>query len=205
MRLLNVIKESEKILTVSDLLLHLDAVIELAKEDVHKIATSRLLVFSDFDFQFSNATKMLKIQLHKKHLKSVQKFYGNKNIENAARWLISRILNNMRNLSTNSKYRLYAAPVFQELHEDIESEVQVEKSIELLDLTKFSQEVIKTGLKRVWEESIYDNDFDVIDFEDLCEKFKLTPFSVLGFEIKNRPEYTVEQAASGNSQLVFTF
>lgn len=205
MRLINIIRGSEKILTISDLLVHLDAVLELAKDDVQMIAIARHIVFPDFDFLFSTSIKMLKIQLQKKHLKAIKKFHGNKNIEDAARWLTSRILNNMRNLSTNSKYKLYVAPKFQELHENIESDDQIEKSIELFDLKKIDKEVIKKALRQVWQESIFDNDFDAIDFQDLCKKFKLTPIDVLEFEIKNIPEHTVEQAASGNSQLVFIF
>ena len=42
-------------------------------------------------------------------------------ISNAISWLITRIIANMRNITTNPKYKLYCIPSFEQIHENIKS------------------------------------------------------------------------------------
>ena len=114
------LRESRKINNVNDLLSNYDAVVELAKEDVKKIATAKKIFFADFDATFSTATKMLKNTLNKKHLKAIKKFLICENIDDAVQFIVARLLNNMKNVTTNQNYSEYAAPPrFTVLNENI--------------------------------------------------------------------------------------
>lgn len=78
------------------------------QDDVFKIAKSKRIFFADFDFTYASAVEILRKQLLKIHLKGIKKFFLNcDNLENALKWLISRILNNMRNITTNPNFRYY--------------------------------------------------------------------------------------------------
>jgi len=204
MKLIEIIHESNKILTPTDLFIHIDAIIDLAKDDVRNIALSKCLLFTDFDFVFSDSVKILKKQLQKKHLKSIKTLIKSKDIENILKWIVARLLNNMRNISTNSSYILYSAPIFQELNEGYQSEDELEKLVDLLDLEKFDKETIRTGLIKVWEDTRFDNNFFYDDFKDLCKKFDINAKKLLGskvIDIKTKVELT----QSGNFQLVLLF
>lgn len=98
---------SKKIETVNDILSHLDAILELAKDDVFNISKSKYIFFNDFEFTFSEATKILKMQLKKKHLLGIKKLYKLKNTEKVLAWIIARLINIMRNITTNKSYKLY--------------------------------------------------------------------------------------------------
>ena len=52
MQLVEILSHSNKIKTVDDLLNHFDLVVELARDDIYKIAKSKRLLFSDFDFDY---------------------------------------------------------------------------------------------------------------------------------------------------------
>lgn len=106
-----IIKSCSKIKTVDDLLANFDVIIELAKDDVQRIAQSKNLFFFDFDFTYNDATKMLKRTIQKTHLRAVQKFLTCDNVDEAARWVCQRLLNNMRNITTNKNYKLYLGPI----------------------------------------------------------------------------------------------
>ncbi len=175
MQLVEILSHSNKIKTVDDLLNHFDLVVELARDDIYKIAKSKRLLFSDFDFAYADAVEMLKSQLQKSHLKGISRFLNCENIANAVSWLIERLLNNMRNITTNQKYKLYCAPSFGQLHEYIKSNDELEAVLELIELEKFDRDTLKNGLQRLWNGSRYEEDVDYDDIKYLCEK--------LGFEL----------------------
>ena len=205
MQLVEILSHSNKIKTLDDLLNHFDLVVELARDDIYKIAKSKRLLFSDFDFAYADAVEMLKSQLQKSHLKGISRFLQCKNISNAVSWLIERLLNNMRNITTNQKYKLYCAPSFAQLHENIESNDELEVIIELIELEKFDKDTIKKGLQAIWNNSILEEDFDYFDMEYLCKKFEFEVSEIIGTEAINLQKYKKEQTESGNSQLVFVF
>ncbi|MBP9491036.1 MAG: hypothetical protein KBE77_06270 [Aliarcobacter sp.] len=205
MQLVEILSYSNKIKTVDDLLNNFDLVAELARDDIYKIAKSKRLLFSDFDFAYADAVEMLKSQLQKSHLKGISRFLQCKNISNAVSWLIERLLNNMRNITTNPKYKLYCAPSFKQLHENIKSNDELEVVLELIELEKFDKATIKKGLQTIWNNSILEEDFDYDDIKYLCEKFEFEVSEIVGTQAINFQKYKKEQTESGNSQLVFVF
>ena len=205
MQLVEILSHSNKIKTVDDLLNHFDLVVELARDDIYKIAKSKRLLFSDFDFAYADAVEMLKSQLQKSHLKGISRFLKCENIANAVSWLIERLLNNMRNITTNQKYKLYCAPSFGQLHENIKSNDEIEEVLELMELEKFDKDTIKKGLQTIWNNSILEEDFDYFDMEYLCKKFGFEVSEIIGTEAINLQKYKKEQTQSGHSQLMMVF
>ena len=205
MQLVEILSHSNKIKTLDDLLNHFDLLVELARDDIYKIAKSKRLLFCDFDFAYADAVEMLKSQLQKSHLKGISRFLQCKNISNAVSWLIERLLNNMRNITTNPKYKLYCAPSFKQLHENIKSNDELEVVLELIELEKFDKATIKKGLQTIWNNSILEEDFDYDDIKYLCEKFEFEVSEIVGTQAINFQKYKKEQTESGNSQLVFVF
>ena len=205
MQLVEILSHSNKIKTIDDLLNHFDLVVELARDDIYKIAKSKRLLFSDFDFAYGDAVEMLKGQLQKSHLKGISRFLQCENIANAISWLIERLLNNMRNITTNQKYKLYCAPSFGQLHENIKSNDEIEEVLELMELEKFDKDTIKKGLQTIWKNSMLDEDFDYLDMEYLCKKFGFEVSQIVGTEAINLQKYKKEQTQSGHSQLMMVF
>jgi len=187
------------------LLNHFDLVVELARDDIYKIAKSKRLLFSDFDFAYADAVEMLKSQLQKSHLKGISRFLKCENIANAVSWLIERLLNNMRNITTNQKYKLYCAPSFGQLHENIKSNDELEAVLELMELEKFDRDTIKKGLQSIWKNAMFEEDFDYFDMEYLCKKFGFEVSQIVGTEAINLQKFKKEQTQSGHSQLMMVF
>ena len=205
MQLVEILSHSNKIKTIDDLLNHFDLVVELARDDIYKIAKSKRLLFSDFDFAYADAVEILKSQLQKSHLKGISRFLKCENIANAVSWLIERLLNNMRNITTNQKYKLYCAPSFGQLHENIKSNDELEAVLELMELEKFDRDTIKKGLQAISKNAMFEEDFDYFDMEYLCKKFGFEVSQILGTEAINFQKYKKEQTESGHSQLVMVF
>ncbi len=205
MQLVEILRYSNKIKTVDDLLNNFDSVVELARDDIHKIAKSKRLFFSDFDFVYGDAVKMLKGQLNKSHLKGIRRFLSCENIANAVSWLIERILNNMRNITTNRKYKLYCSPSFRQFNDNIKSNDEIKMMLDLMEIEKFDSDTLKNGLQRLWNDSIHEEDFDCNDIKYLCEKFEFEVSEIMGTQAIYLQNYKKEQAESGNSQLVFVF
>lgn len=205
MQLVEILSHSNKIKTIDDLLNHFDLVVELARDDIYKIAKSKRLLFSDFDFAYADAVEMLKSQLQKSHLKGISRFLQCENIANAVSWLIERLLNNMRNITTNQKYKLYCAPSFGQLHENIKSNDELEAVLELMELEKFDRDTIKKGLQSIWKNAMFEEDFDYFDMEYLCKKFGFEVSQIVGTEAINLQKYKKEQTQSGHSQLMMVF
>ena len=205
MQLVEILSHSNKIKTIDDLLNHFDLVVELARDDIYKIAKSKRLLFSDFDFAYADAVEILKSQLQKSHLKGISRFLQCENIANAISWLIERLLNNMRNITTNQKYKLYCAPSFGQLHENIKSNDELEAVLELMELEKFDRDTIKKGLQSIWKNAMFEEDFDYFDMEYLCKKFGFEVSQIVGTEAINLQKYKKEQTESGHSQLMMVF
>ena len=205
MQLVEILSHSNKINSIDDLLNHFDLVVELARDDIYKIAKSKRLLFSDFDFAYADAVEMLKSQLQKSHLKGISRFLKCENIANAVSWLIERLLNNMRNITTNQKYKLYCAPSFGQLHENIKSNDELEAVLELMELEKFDRDTIKKGLQTIWKNSMFEEDFDYFDMEYLCKKFGFEVSEIVGTQAINLQKYKKEQTGSGQVQLMMVF
>ena len=205
MQLAEILSHCHKIKTVDDLLNHFDLIVELARDDIYKIVKVKKIFFADFDFAYTNGVKLLKNQLTKTHLRAIKRLLKCDNIEKALKWIISRIINNAINVSINKKYKLYAAPQFCTLHENIESNDYIDILLINDELMKFDKNTLKIGLKNIWEESIFDEDFDYEDLKYLCNRFKIDISEISRNGVINMQKFKKEQAESGNFQLVFVF
>lgn len=194
--------KSKKINNVNDLLANVDAIIDILKEDIFKISKSNKLHFYDFDFTYSAAVSILKTQIQKKHLSGVKRFFKFDNIEDNLKWLVSRIINNMRNFTTNPKYKLFLNLEKIDIYrENNQGNNYFENEVLLLELERLDRKIIKIGLKKVWDEAKYDEDFDYIDFTDLCEKYGFDADEVVGSHTFNQIQYKKYQVGNLNYQL----
>lgn len=161
-----------KLETVQNLVDNIDLVTDIIKDDVYKIAKSKRIYFYDFDFTYGCSVEIIKEQLLKKHLQGIQRFFNFDNLENGLKWFISRILNNMRNITTNTNFKLFINLKISNFEYKVYADNDdFEKMIQILDIQKLDKLIIKKGLSKVWQEARYDKDFDYIDFTELCQKY----------------------------------
>ena len=209
MQLYDILSCSNKFKTVDDLYNQLDLIIDLAKDDVQKIAKSRKIYFFDFDTIYFQASKALKRQLLKTHLTGIKRFWNCENIEFATNWLVSRLLNNCTNLATNKSYSNYMGyEIFKNaVAEGVLSstDLSVEDMLMTREINKLPREAIKGGLKKVYSDVLFNVNFDLLDFEELCMKFNFDAIEVIGYDPRHAPSTKVELTASGNSQLTLFF
>jgi len=200
------ILQNSKIKNVDDLIRNIDAVVELAREDVARISRAKRLFFGDFDSTYKTATKILSYTLTKQHLNAIKRFMRCDSIENAVHWLVARILNNMINITTNKNYVLYVSPKFRDFDKNSFCEnSELNKIEDELTLQKLDKQTIKRGLKKVWGDALFDKEFDLQDFQDLCHKYGFEMDDVLGYDPKQVPIIKVERTESGHSQFVLFF
>ncbi|PRM96733.1 hypothetical protein [Aliarcobacter cryaerophilus] len=95
--------------------------------------------------------------------------------------ILSRITNNIKNYF--SPFRKINYTQFNNyLYEMEDLDDAFEKIVQEIDLEKIDRETIKIGLKKVWENSIVDMDFDMQDFQDICEKFGFRSLDILNYD-----------------------
>ena len=172
MNAIEILINYSKLETVQNLVDNIDLVTDIIKDDVYKIAKSKRIYFYDFDFAYSCSVEIIKKQLLKKHLQGIQRFFNFDNLENGLKWFISRILNNMRNITTNTNFKLFINLKISNFEYKVYADNDdFEKMIQILDIQKLDKLIIKKGLSKVWQEARYDKDFDYIDFTELCQKY----------------------------------
>ena len=172
MNAIEILINYSKLETVQNLVDNIDLVTDIIKDDVYKIAKSKRIYFYDFDFTYGCSVEIIKEQLLKKHLQGIQRFFNFDNLENGLKWFISRILNNMRNITTNTNFKLFINLKISNFEYEVyEKTDDFEKIIQILDIQKLDKLIIKKGLSKVWQEARYDKDFDYIDFTELCQKY----------------------------------
>lgn len=116
----------------------------------------------------------------------------------------SRIVNNIRNYFSPVR-RINYTQFNNYLIQIEDSDNTFEKIVQEIDLQKIDRETIKIALKKVWENSIGDMDFDLKDFEQLCDKFGLTPLDVLVYNPYILPQMSKEACNNANYQLTLVF
>ena len=172
MNAIEILINYSKLETVQNLVDNIDLVTDIIKDDVYKIAKSKRIYFYDFDFTYGCSVEIIKEQLLKKHLQGIQRFFNFDNLENGLKWFISRILNNMRNITTNTNFKLFINLKISNFEYEVYADNDdFEKMIQILDIQKLDKLIIKKGLSKVWQEARYDKDFDYIDFTELCQKY----------------------------------
>ena len=181
MNAIEILINYSKLETVQNLVDNIDLVTDIIKDDVYKIAKSKRIYFYDFDFTYGCSVEIIKEQLLKKHLQGIQRFFNFDNLENGLKWFISRILNNMRNITTNTNFKLFINLKISNFEYEVyEKTDDFEKIIQILDIKKLDKTRIKKGLYKVWQEARYDKDFDYIDFTELCVKYGFDVDEVVG-------------------------
>lgn len=208
MQLLEILSCSTQLKTIDDLYNRLDLIVDLARDDVKKIAKSKQIYFFDFDTVYGQATDTLKLQLKKTHLRGIQRFFECENIEQAINWLLSRLLNNMKNLSTNRAYLDYVdMEMFKKEAIEIQSfiEFKIDNELMYADINKLPREAIRGGLEKIYNDVLFDYDFDLQDFEELCTQYHFEAIDIIGYDPHQTANTKVELTASGNSQLTLFF
>ncbi|MGH2277531.1 hypothetical protein ACRCD7_00155 [Aliarcobacter sp. ERUVET-7] len=116
----------------------------------------------------------------------------------------SRIVNNIRNYFSPVR-RINYTQFNNYLIQIEDSDNTFEKIVQEIDLEKIDRETIKIGLKKVWENSIVDMDFDMQDFQDICEKFGFRTLDILNYDPYILPQMSKEACNNANYQLVLVF
>ena len=133
-------------------------------------------------------------------------FFNSKTADNTSiiNKIRSRITNNIKNYFSPLRKTNYLNinQYFLTIEEDSEA---FEKILDEIDLKKIDIETIKVGLIRVWQDALTDTTFDIIDFEQLCEKFMFKPNELLGYDPYTIPAMAKESCNNGNYQLVLIF
>lgn len=190
-----------KIRNVEDLIQNIDAILDLAKDDVKRLANAQNVYFMDFNHFYYEALKVTKKNIINR-TKAFSQIVKCENIEKIISWVIGRIFSNMRNFSTNEKYRKYVK--IEKIVDEIDAQV-IDENNEYLqidienDLEKIDREKMINGLKKIY------HNLDSYEFENLCRKYAIEPVEVLGFNSLEMPEMTTEKSESGLDQLAFVF
>lgn len=209
-----ILLKSKTIKVVNDVLNNLEVVLEVAREDVKRVAQKEKLYFEDFDFFFGIAKNHLLKTAKKVHLKAIKKLNKCQDIEYLSKWLVARLLNTMVNVSTNIKYlnylpsykiRIYYEEEQATLELDDKNFAYILAEEDVKKILKYDRNKIKIGLKKVWGDAIDDKEFDLQDFQDLCHKYGFEMDDVLGYDPKQVPIIKVERTESGHSQFVLFF
>lgn len=200
-QLKEILKSSPILHEPEDLLKYIDAIFEIARDDVARIARARKKYFADFDTAYQLSCKATKKTLSKRSLKAVKRILSCGKIEKTATWLVSRLLNNMLNLTTNNNYKEYVD--FGNItYEDRFFEDQNLNFFETEDfLEKTSRVDLKLGLKVAFSNGT----LDLNEAEYLCQKYNLNLTEILGYDPYETPEIGQEKAKSGNLQLTLLF
>ena len=156
------------------------------------------------EYLISRANKMYKNALKKRN----KLFWNLDSREKVIEWIINRYINIFVSISTNKKYKEYTDITKIRIHfdqdiafysSDIEEEIEFEK------LKKLPKESIKKALKKVWEDSKYDLDFDYLDFEELCCEFEFDANEVVGSQTFEEPKFFKHQVNNKHYQLELLF
>ncbi|RLA77785.1 MAG: hypothetical protein DRG78_16595 [Epsilonproteobacteria bacterium] len=128
-----------------------------------------------------------------------------KSLEGTIIWLFDRHVNSLKNLF-DKRYKNSIDFTILLDFEEVEIEIQDDMINEVIlsdfhRYRKFDKVVI---LLKLWNDSLYDYDFNISDLEEICVKYSAPPPSSF-LEFKNSKKYKSQLAKSGNSQLVFTF
>lgn len=176
---------------------------DFSTEILSKSNTWRWLSFRVDDF--SKTVEKNMISKLDKWLKKGSLSKQANNLGNTITWLFDRHANSLKNLS-NMSYKLSLHPSFLSNLDDQEIiyTTDTHDDSALLEFLKFDKNEKIKILKKVWDDNLYDFDFNLHDMEDLCAKYGAPPpHSFL--DTKNIEKYEAVQAENGHFQLVFIF
>jgi len=201
-----VIENSKKFGTVEDILTYFYPICDLLKDDVFKICKAKNIYLADFEASYAVAVQQTKLTLDKKYLKAIKKFYKCKNVKSAINFLIQRILNNMKNAGNTKHKFAFKPPKFGDFDiNNISNTYVLDEEIEIENLQKLDKETLKKGLKRVWEEAKFDEDFDLEDLKNLCSKYNINLYNVIKKEELESPNFGSYELKNGTKQTFLVF
>lgn len=203
-----ILKNCKKIETQNDWFKKIDAILEISREDVFRLITSQPDKYvADFDFFFGQACAMFKETIVKQDLRKNIEIFEANNLEEFAYHVVSRLKNLIISLGTNPNYKRSALNVFRADYAEAQSfqENQFLKNLEIEDfLQKQPTLKIKEGLKKAWEDGIFD-DFGDFEFRQLCAKFDFTAEQILGYNPNDLPEMELKTTKNGKKQASLIF
>lgn len=134
--------------------------------------------------------------------------YNLNSSEKIIEWIINRYINTCISLTTNNNYKDYIdiRRIKQSFDDILDSySSNIDNVIEFERLKRLPKKRLKEALKDVWKDAIYDSDFDIDNFEYLCNEFNLKSKSILkkGYLVKLNLKKV--QTKNGNAQLVLVF
>lgn len=135
-------------------------------------------------------------------------FYSLCETEKIITWVICRYINIFISLSTNSKYREYIDITNMRVNfdENIGSySSNIEEKIEFEKMEEFPKIQIKKALQNVWEDSKYDFEFDIDEFDELCQMFSLKSKNVIKRGTLVKLDLTKEQIKRKHYQVIINF
>ncbi len=203
---LTLISNSKKFKTTQDLYKNLDIIAELLKEDISNICEAKQIFFADFEASFKVALSQTKETLLKKNLKGVKKFFGCTNLKESLKWFRNRLINNMKNANDTKRKFAFQPPIFSDFKDyNIITNYNLDDEIEIENLLKIDKVIIKQALRKVWESSKYDPDFNLQDLKDLCSKYKINLLDILNKEELETPRIGFYIKENGLKQGYFIF
>lgn len=198
-----------KIQNQKDWIEKIDAIMDTAKENVFRLMKSEGDKYvADFDFFFGQACEMFRETIVKQNLRKNIEIFEANDLEQFAYHVVSRLKNLIISLGTNPNYKRSAVGVFRvDFEEEGLSfeEDEFQKNLENDDLLqKIDENEIKTGLKKAWNDGIYDG-FSSFEFRQLCTKFDFTAEQILGYNPDYLPEMELESSKNGKKQALLIF
>ncbi|MDD3834353.1 MAG: hypothetical protein PHS42_02665 [Sulfurimonas sp.] len=121
-------------------------------------------------------------------------------------WLFDRYVNTMKNL-VDKRYRFSIQPTIllsNDYDEEALSEPDLDRFVALDEFLNYKESEKIKILKKVWDQNIFDLDFDIQDMEDLCVRYRAPPPQTF-LSMNKEIETGVKQDENGRSQLVFIF
>lgn len=180
---------------------------ESAKELLNTQNNKRFLLnyIDDIGSIIDEYMNIRRLKMFYKKFKKKNKYSG----EEIISFIICRWLNVFYNLTSNSRYRDFIdiskiRESYEETHIDYALQ-KVENDIEIERINKLDRKIIQGALKKVWEDSIGDIDFDIIDFQNLCYKFGFRPMDILIYDPWIVPQMSKQAINNSNYQLFIVF
>ncbi|MFA5501896.1 MAG: hypothetical protein WC253_04580 [Sulfurovaceae bacterium] len=195
----NEIFENENIFTII-LEFSRDAAKELfARQHHRRFLISRV---DDVAYIVDQNMQKNKVKMHQK----ISKKYKKKDVESTIAWLIDRWINTFVNLTTNPNYRDYFD--FTNIVDYDDNLIFADEDNDdhfVEDIEKFSKDEIKKALKVVWQDALFDSDFDAQDFSELCEKYNFSTFDILSYHLEEKIKIKIETNENQHQQMMFDF
>lgn len=148
-------------------------------------------------------------KMYKDAFKKRNKLFMNLNSsEKTIEWIINRYINVFISLSTNNCYKEYIDITKIKIDLDKNEAYYISDIEEIIDfenLKKLPKKQIKKALQNVWEDSKYDFEFDIEEFDELCQIFNLCSRNVLEIGSLSELELIKEPIRSEYYQVIINF